>query len=224
MIGTVWCLIAFLQASQWFKRHKEAVFGSTTNKWAPAWSGPNTIQQAFSHPGWLTASPLSPAAVLSSSVPSGSLPNSPFTPRRLPISRKQREVSTMSYPLSSSSPHPLHFPFSCLSLTKQNKQKKHTPIFFLQMLTLSIMSLFLDCHYLSFHFLFTSRPRQVLKFWRKKQKTNKKNLIYLSGNYPLFPFTIKPLEQYPKSTVPSLITPYLLLNQPLFPLKHNPIS
>lgn len=153
MIGTVWYLLALLQASQQCRRHNEAVYLAPlqTNEPHPAWAGPNTIQQAFSHPGWLLR-PLSPAALLSSSVSSGSLPHSPFTPRRLPLSRKQREVSTLSYPLSSPSPHPLYFPLLCLS------QKEDIPISFLQMLTPSVMFLFLDCHYLSFHFLFTFKP------------------------------------------------------------------
>lgn len=74
-------------------------------------------------------------------------------------------------------------------------------------------------------FLFTSfSPLSPNMYSILKENRTKPPHLPLGQLPCFFPFTIKPLEQYPKPTVPRLITSSLFLNQPPFPLKHNPTA
>lgn len=212
VIGTVWYWIAFPQASQPCRSHSEAVCLAPlqTNELHPAWAGPITLQQAFSHPGWLPR-PLFPAAVLSSSMSSGSLPYSPFTPRRLPLSRKQSLnslLSTWNF-ISSSTILSSSLPLS-IGRHPNLLPPNAYPINYVPFLGLSLSFFSLPFHPQA------QTCTQVLQ----ENKTKQTHLPL--GQLPsVFPF-IEPLEQYPKPTVSRLITSYLLLNQPLSPLNTIP--
>lgn len=87
----------------------------------------------------------------------------------------------------------------------------------LSIITPSIISFFLDCHYLPFHWFLplSHKYAQILK------QTHNTHLPL--KQLPSFSLSTSNLsEQFAKSMVPGSITSYLLLNQPLLPLETQP--